>query len=210
MAGEKFNYDYFERGPEVGISCYTKYRWLPEKTIPAAMAYVDYLGIGRDSSVLDFGCAKGFYVEALRMLSRDAWGCDISRYALTCAKEATKPFLLLCTEDAPVPFERTFDFVISKDVFEHVPEESALTILTALRKCRPKKFFVVVPLAENGIFLVPEDELDATHVTRKSREEWALLFESAGWQVVDFSYKVAGIKEHQQVYGRGVGFFTLV
>jgi hypothetical protein len=35
-AGEQFDADYFERGPESGKSCYHSYRWLPEATIKFA------------------------------------------------------------------------------------------------------------------------------------------------------------------------------
>ncbi len=85
--GAVYDADYYERGVESGKSCYSNYRWLPELTIPMAMVLIDTLGIrpGAGQRVLDFGCAKGFVTKALRMLRRDAWGIDISRYALSQA-----------------------------------------------------------------------------------------------------------------------------
>ncbi len=93
--GAVYDADYYERGVESGKSCYSNYRWLPELTIPMAMVLIDTLGIRPDQRVLDFGCAKGFVTKALRMLRRDAWGIDISRYALSQAPEDIKPYVSL-------------------------------------------------------------------------------------------------------------------
>ncbi len=209
MSGEKFNADYFERGPETKVSCYTRYRWLPYKTIPAVMAYIDHLGIERGASVLDFGCAKGFYVRAFRLLRRDAWGCDLSAYALSGSDRKTRPYLGLCTEGAVIPFEWSFDYIIAKDVFEHMSESGITQMLEQAKRCSPKKVFVVVPLAENGKYVIPEDELDTTHIVRKTKDEWLSFLGGCGWQLDSFSYRICGLKDHQAKYAHGVGFFTL-
>ena len=207
---ELFNFDYFERGPEAGVSCYSNYRWMPYKTIPTVMAYIDYLGIERRASVLDFGCAKGFYVKALRLLSRDAWGCDASRYAISAADDDVKSFVKLCEDSSPIPYQRKFDYIISKDVFEHLEEEQVLSVLEAATLCEPRKLFIVVPLAEDGKYVIPADELDVTHKIRKGRRGWEELLTSNGWALDSFSYRVEGIKDHHAMYEKGVGFFTLV
>lgn len=43
--------------------------------------------------VLDVGCAKGFFVEDLRFFGVDAYGIDVSQYAINCSSEAVKPYL---------------------------------------------------------------------------------------------------------------------
>ncbi len=82
MGKEEFDRDYFERGIASGKSLYENYRWIPELTIPMAMTYIDTLGLKKEDRILDFGCAKGYVVKALRMLHRKAWGCDVSDYAI--------------------------------------------------------------------------------------------------------------------------------
>jgi len=208
MPGNKFDYDYFERGPQTGKSCYENYRWLPDKTIPAVMSYIDYLGIERDSSVLDFGCAKGHYVKAFRLLGRKAWGCDISEYAILSCNEDVKPYLKLCTVEECVPFDRNFDHIIAKDVFEHVELDVAGSILAKFKEMT-ESLFVIVPLAKDGRYIVPEDELDVTHIVRQDRDAWACFFRDEGWKVAGVSHQVPGLKEHQTRYSNGVGFFTL-
>ncbi len=49
--------------------------------------------------VLDVGCAKGFLVQHLRSLSVDAWGCDVSEYAIGRAAPDVRPFLQVARID---------------------------------------------------------------------------------------------------------------
>lgn len=205
-----FSYDYFEEGPKSKLSCYENYRWLPEKTLTAVMAYIDYLSIPRGATVLDFGCAKGFYVKALRLLAREAWGCDVSKYALAASDSDSKHFLKECGPDEnPIPFNKEFDYVISKDVLEHLEVSQVEYFLEAAKACKPIKLFIVVPLASNGKYVIPDDELDVTHKIRLDKQGWVELLTSTGWLLDDFTYRIEGIKDHQSVYKHGVGFFTL-
>lgn len=76
---EVFNEDYFERGVETGVSAYKNYRWLPHYSLPAANSIKKIYG---EVTFLDFGCAKGYLVKALRLLGLDAYGYDVSKYAV--------------------------------------------------------------------------------------------------------------------------------
>ena len=78
---EYFNEDYYERGAETGKSLYSHYRWMPELTIPMAHHIAKYMDLHESEKVLDFGCAKGFTVKALRLLGYKAFGVDVSQYA---------------------------------------------------------------------------------------------------------------------------------
>jgi cyclopropane fatty-acyl-phospholipid synthase-like methyltransferase len=209
MANSPFNEDYYESGPEKGVSCYSNYQWLPERTISAVMTCIDYLEIKRGEGVLDFGCAKGYYVKAFRLLHRDAWGCDISEYAISKADSETKPFVSLI-KDTSIPFQREFDYIIAKDVLEHMTESQVCAFLDAAKNICSKKMLVIVPLAVEGKYIIPEDELDITHILRSTQEEWIERFDSNGWEIQKAANQVPGIKDHQAKYKNGVGFFTLV
>jgi SAM-dependent methyltransferase len=203
-----YNFDYFERGLETGKSCYQNYRWLPEMTISLAMSYVDYLGISRGERVLDFGCAKGFVVKALRLLYRQTWGCDVSPYAVNSADNETREFLRIADEVNYIPFDFDFDYIIAKDVFEHLDEDYLSKVLIEMLN-RTQKLFVIVPLGKDGKYVIPAYELDITHRIRKDQDWWANTFKKHGFAVKQFSYYVQGIKESWRNFPDGNGFFLL-
>jgi len=74
--------------------------------------------------VLEIGCAKGFVVEELRDLGIDAWGLDVSPYAIGEATSTLQPFLH--TGDARTylaNFARNeFDLVLSMRFLECISE----------------------------------------------------------------------------------------
>lgn len=203
-----YDADYFERGIECGVSGYQNYRWLPELTTALAMAYVDYLGITREHKTLDFGCAKGYVVKALRILHRQAWGCDISGYAVNSTDNQTRQYLKQSSSKAIVPFSESFDFIISKDVLEHIPELELNDVLVALRN-KGESLFAIIPLGMNGRYTIPAYELDVTHVLAKGKDWWIDKFQRNGWVLKEFSHRVRGIKESWSNYEAGNGFFLL-
>ena len=70
--------------------------------------------------------------------------------------------------------------------------------------------FVCVPLADDGKYRIPSHEMDVTHMIRENEGWWHDMFESAGWSVYLFSFRVEGIKEsYYKKYPRGHGFFVL-
>ena len=81
---KSYDADYFERGVRTQKSGYQNYSWLPELTLKMAHHLVTQLPLEECQKVLDFGCAKGFLVKALRILDIEAYGVDISRYAIDC------------------------------------------------------------------------------------------------------------------------------
>ncbi len=210
MSDTTYNEDYFERGISTGVSCYTNYRWIPEMTIPMAMAYIDYLGIKEGEHVLDYGCAKGFTVKALRLLHREAWGCDISEYAVNSADNDTRKFLKIMNNGSDIPFEveNNFDYIVSKDVFEHIPKDDLLKILKKMRHIG-KKLFVIVPIGKNDRYVIPAYELDKTHIIREDFDWWKNIFTEAGWYVEEATDYVPHIKENWKNFEGGNGFFLL-
>jgi len=199
-----YDRDYYERGIESGKSCYQNYRWIPELTIPMAMVMIDYLGIKRGQSVLDYGCAFGYLVKALRMLGRDAWGADISQYAIEHAYSSEYCYLL--NEVDKYGISRSH-FCIAKDVFEHIPERM---LVETLKWIDADTLFAVIPLGRNGVFRAPANNLDITHETCKDEAWWKNFFISNGWKLKDFTFQIEGIKDsYYEKYPKAHGFFTL-
>jgi len=209
---ELYNEDYFEHGIEKGISCYSNYRWIPELTIPMAMAMIDWLHLSRDAQILDYGCSRGYLVKALRLLHRQAWGCDISKYAIDNCDKDVEQFCFQCYCDKSnseiIPFNFNFDWCISKDVFEHISVEDLPEVVSLIGQ-RCQKMFAVIPLGDGNTFNVPAYNKDITHITAQTSDWWADIFVKNGWEVDKFYYSMKGIKDNWADYGFGNGFFIL-
>jgi SAM-dependent methyltransferase len=203
-----YDEDYFERGIETGKSGYRNYRWLPELTIPMAMSMIDYLELSRQDRILDFGCAKGYVVKALRLLYRQAWGCDVSEYAVNSSDNETRQYLEVCPEGVLVPFDGVFDVIIAKDVLEHVDEEDVDYVLEGLSR-KGLRMFAVIPLGKEERYIIPSYENDITHKLRKDPKWWIDVFERNNWILEDFSFYVPGIKESWSNFKEGNGFFLV-
>ena len=116
--------------------------------------------IFRPQRVLDVGCGKGFLVEALREISVNAYGIDISKYALT---SSGLTYLVLGT---------------ALEVVEHL-ENPEKFFIEAKRILKPKGvLFITTPSHRNKIA-----KQDPTHINIKSRAEWCKILQNLGFEV---------------------------
>lgn len=76
-------------------------------------------------TVLDAGCAWGFLVECLRNRGVEAWGVDISEYAIEHVQPEIRPYCHVgsLSEPLPEPLPKEFDLVVTIEVLEHMPED---------------------------------------------------------------------------------------
>lgn len=199
-----YDEDYFLRGRETGKSLYENYRWMPELTTRMVEAIIAHLGIKRKDSVLDFGCARGYVVKAFRRLGYEAFGVDISEWAIKNADEEVKPFLNW-SENSPPALPEEFDWIIAKDVLEHIPE--VCQAVEYLMDAAKVGVFAVVPLAHGDRYDVEEYELDVTHVHRHPLRWWVGQFHRPG-RSVEGRYRVNGIKDNYAHCPTGNGFIT--
>lgn len=120
-------------------------------------------------SVLDAGCAMGFLVEALLARGVEAYGIDISDYAINQASESVKPFLK--TGSILEPFSRRYDLIVSIEVLEHLPADQAE--LAIKNFCQNSDDI----LFSSG----PTDYKEPTHVNVRQPEYWAEIFAMYGF-----------------------------
>lgn len=197
-ARSKFDRDYFENGIETGVSAYENYRWMPERSLREAMSIIKNVNF---NSVLDFGCAKGFLVKALRMLGKEAYGIDISDYAIKTAESNVREYV--STRTLASFKESEFDLVVSKDTLEHVAIQDLTKILSEIRRIA-KQILIAVPLGENGKYRIREYELDRTHIIRENEDFWITSLISAGFSIDYCDYKLGYLKRNwtsQNEYG---------
>ena len=195
----QFTKDYYEDGVRKHISGYEDYKWMPTRSIPEALDIQNHF---KFKTCVDYGCAKGFLVNALRIVGCDAWGEDISEYAVENCHPNVRDYVSL-------PNDKQYDLLICKDVLEHVEVEDIPSVLQKFKK-KSKQFFFVIPLGDDDRFRIREYEVDITHVTKKDEEWWIKMFESQGLELVKFSYSLGSIKEKWiEPYPHGNGFFIL-
>lgn len=210
ITSEFYDKKYFENGIASGKSCYTNYRWIPELTIPMSYFLLKELDLQPRVKVLEVGCSKGYMVKALRLLDIDAYGIDVSKYAIDHCDSDIKDFCGLQTDNNPVPFKQHFDWLITKDVLEHIPTEG-LDNLFETYSGRCDRMYHVIPLGDQEKFRIPEYHLDKSHIQIHDEEWWGQLFDKYGWKIESLKYQVRGIKDNwAEHHPTGNGFFKLV
>lgn len=131
------------------------------------------------NSVLEVGCATGWFVKAARSLSLDAYGVDVSAWAIAHPAPGMVNFIfeqsIVNVDDGDL-----FDAVVSFEVLEHVPEDVVPDALTAMIDATRSGGLWVhrIALADSAHDHHADD--DATHVTIRTREWWMEQFHAAG------------------------------
>ena len=204
--GSVYDADYFLRGKQTGKSLYEDYRWIPELTEPMCLAIAKHCDFKPRAKVLDFGCARGYIVKALRGLGYNAYGYDVSKWALDNSDPEVYHYLTTIKERALGQFS-TYDWVIAKDVLEHV--ENIEQTIWEIMSCASSGVFVVVPIGhgQDG-YVVPDYDKDITHVHRLSLATWASHFMRPGWSV-EARYRLRGVKDNYAKWAEGNGFLTI-
>jgi 2-polyprenyl-3-methyl-5-hydroxy-6-metoxy-1,4-benzoquinol methylase len=220
--GNFYDEDYYERGHESGKSLYENYHWMPELTIPMCHHIARYCDFDYETKVLDFGCAKGYVTKAFRMLGYNAFGVDISEYACP-TKEDRNHFECIRPlqsdlrqnlrryrkehegEDRWYAHWNTekYDWIIAKDVLEHIPYDDIERQLDIFRR-NATGVFAVIPLGVDGKYIVPEYEHDQSHFIRENEAWWWEQFRAAGFENVQYQYaEQTRFKENYHHYKKG-------
>jgi len=185
-----FDEKYFEDGVRHRVSAYENYRWMPERTIREASSIINNI---KFDTVLDYGCAKGFMVHALRLLGKEAYGADVSEYAVENCHPKVKEYLQVI--ESTEQLGGGWDLIIAKDVLEHIPKDLIPSVLSELRR-RCKTLFVAVPLGDGKRYRIREYEMDVTHVVREPEEWWLTAIVDAGFKIKYFDYEFGHLKEN--------------
>ena len=123
--GSFYDYHYYD-DPEALVG-YKGYR---ESSINLTLIDLA-IALFEPKSCIDLGCAKGFYVKAFRDKGVNAWGVDISQYAIDHAPEEMGRYLFLMdalkfSQERPhrvgMPTKKSkFSLIFMQDLFEHLP-----------------------------------------------------------------------------------------
>ena len=120
-------------------------------------------------TVLDAGCAMGFLVEKLRERGIEAYGLDISEYAIQQVHASVRPFCQVGSVTQPFP--QRYDLIVSIEVLEHLSPLQAREAITNFCQHTEQILFSSTPL----------DYREATHFNVQPPEYWAELFARQGF-----------------------------
>lgn len=163
-------------------------RWLP-----VARDIIEHFGLKPGMRVLDVGCAKGFLVKDLMIAcpGLEAFGLDVSHYALThCEKEVVGRLHLGSGDALPFP-DDSFDCVLSINTIHNFDRAGAEKALREIQRLSRGRAFVQV-----DSYHTPEqkDLFESWVLTARFHDypaEWIKLFAQAGytgdyyWTVVE-------------------------
>ena len=129
---------YFDGPREYGYGGY-RYdgRWQP-----VAKDIIIHFGLKAGDRVLDVGCAKGFLVKDLVALGIDAYGVDVSKYALmNCEPEVVGRLQIGDAESLPFP-DKSFDAVLSINTIHNLSRDRCKSALQEIQRLAPGRGFV--------------------------------------------------------------------
>jgi len=185
----KFGQEYWDGDRKYGYGGY-RYdgRWRS-----VARDMIAHFGLKAGMRVLDVGCGKGFLMKDLMLecSGLEAFGLDISRYALLhCEKEVVGRLHLGSAESLPFP-DRSFDCVLSINTIHNLPRPRAVRAMREIQRLSSGRAFVQV-----DSYHTPEQKalFESWVLTAEFHDYpqgWLKLFADAGytgdyyWTIVD-------------------------
>jgi GT2 family glycosyltransferase len=140
-------------------------------------------------TVFDAGCAMGFLVEALRERGVEAYGMDISEYAIENVHESVKPYCWVGSVTEPFP--QKYDLIVNIEVLEHLHKPDSEKALVNLCQYADNILFSSTPL----------DYRESTHFNVQQPEYWSELFARQGF-LRDVDYDASYISQWATLYRR--------
>jgi len=169
-----------------------------------AKRLIEVLDIKPGDTLLDVGCSRGFCVRALRENGVEAFGYDISQWAIENCDPTVKSYVSLNLGECE------YDFIWSKDTMEHLTPPELKALANTLTARTRKALLLIVPLAKetDGEYVRPEDNLDVTHVIRWTLKDWFQFLWNPDFRIVG-TYHIDGLKPTSKSAPQSCGFILL-
>jgi hypothetical protein len=145
--------------------------------------------------IIDYGCAVGWLVSALEKLGYNAFGYDISSWAVKYGRG-----LDLNVSNTMV--YKNYDVGYFLDVLEHIPETDLENLFSTL-SIKTIVFRVPVCRKTGGRYFLEASEKDKTHIIRWTKNDWKNYFEKSGYDTI-LNLNLYTIYDTEGVYS-GIG-----
>jgi len=182
---KKYGQMYFDGPRDYGYGGY-RYdgRW---KSV--AVDIIEHFNLVQGSRVLDVGAAKGFLVKELLDLGIDAYGVDISEYAvMNCHPDVVGRMHVASADHLCFP-DQSFAAVLAIDVIHNLPRQRAAVALREVQRLSNGRAYVRV-----DSYRTPEEKqvFEGWVLTAEYHgypQEWLQLFSEAGYSG-DYSWTI--------------------
>ena len=182
---KKYGQMYFDGPRDYGYGGY-RYdgRW---KSV--AVDVIKHFGLEPGSRVLDVGAAKGFLVKELLDLDIDAYGADISEYAVTNCHPDVIGRLHVASADHLCFPDQSFAAVLAIDVIHNLPRHRAAVALREVQRLSNGRAYVRV-----DSYRTPEEKrvFEGWVLTAEFHgypQDWLNLFNEVGYEG-DYSWTI--------------------
>ncbi len=173
----QYGAEYFDGSREYGYGGYTyDGRW-----VSVARDVIKHFGLNPGDRVLDVGCAKGFLVKDLVDMGIEAFGLDISSYALAHADTGISDRLQLGSADEINFPDNSFDAVLSFNTLHNLPRERCLKAVREIERLAPGRGFIQVDSYETPEQKAVFEDWVLTAMFYGYPKEWISLFNEAGY-----------------------------
>jgi SAM-dependent methyltransferase len=146
----------------------------------------------RPQTVLDAGCGIGLLVECLRDRKVDAWGIDVSEYALGRVRSDLRPHCRAASVEDEL--DRVYDLIVCIEVLEHLPPRGGDSAVGNFTRHADAVLFSSTP----------DDFREATHVNVQPTDYWVGLFARRGFYR-DFDFDASFIAPQAVLFRRTDG-----
>lgn len=173
----RFGLDFWDGERKYGYGGYRNDgRWLP-----VAKELVRRYKLNNKSSVLDIGCGKGFLIKCIEDLSGcNAWGCDISDYALNQSVIANN-FKFVAGKDRLCSASGKFDLIISINTLHNLILPDLKQAIKQINS-HSKNAYIVVESYRNTSELHNLTSWALTCEQFLRPDEWEFLFKEWGYK----------------------------
>jgi SAM-dependent methyltransferase len=171
----KFDKEFFDGDRKHG---YGGFYYNPRFWQPVIQDFIKYWKLGKNSSVLDVGCAKGFMLHDLKEFipSITISGIDISKYAIENSLADVKNFLRVGNANN-IPFkDNSFDVVISINTIHNLELNECAKALKEISRVSRKYSFITVDAYRNQEEKKSMLAWNLTAKTIMSVNEWKIFF----------------------------------
>ena len=181
----KHEFDEYYYAHDCGVSYERNEHWLNFFGAIAARVVYDF----SPKTLLDAGCAKGFLVECFREKGVEAFGIDISEFAIKNVYEPIKQYCRIASITDPL--DTFYDVIISIEVVEHMERSASEAAIANLCEHTDKILFSSSP----------HDHSEVTHINVQQPEVWAQIFARNGF-FRDLDYDASYITPWAVLYRR--------